>query len=394
MKKPDAYRNNIQTYVKHFFLENYLERLVYNIGSFANEFVYVDGFSGPWKSRDEAFADTSFMIAINKLCGVRDEWHKKGRSMRLRCLFVEKEKAPFAELKQAVAQISDKDVDIECLNAKFEDAIPRVEEFCGSSFAFLFIDPTGWSGFGMEQLAPLLQRRKGEVLINFMYNYINRFVTAPAPSTEKSLNRLFGRSDWPRAGFSSEEECVEYYCKCLRNAGGYKHVTYTSVKMPRADRTYFHLVYGTHHTKGLREFRRVEKKTAPEEERARSLAGRARAAESGQGDLFAVEALDTDVSIVREKKQNVVRLGLRTRIQQELQGNGRVPYGQLLGTLLETPQTWESEIKRQLQELRSAGRIAWHGLGPRERYLKLEKRHFVEWLEPKSTEKNDPSFWA
>ncbi len=67
MKPPEFYRGREQTYLKHFFLEKYLERVAWNILSFRDEFVYVDGFSGPWKSEDEALEDTSFMIALNQL---------------------------------------------------------------------------------------------------------------------------------------------------------------------------------------------------------------------------------------------------------------------------------------------------------------------------------------
>lgn len=37
-------------------------------------------------------------------------------------------------------------------------------------------------------------------------------------------------------------------------------MTSTRILMPAADRTYFHLVYGTRHVKGLVEFRKVEEK--------------------------------------------------------------------------------------------------------------------------------------
>ncbi len=67
MKSPESYRGREQTYIKHFFLEKYLERVAWNIFSFRDEFVYVDGFSGPWKSEDETFEDTSFVIALKQL---------------------------------------------------------------------------------------------------------------------------------------------------------------------------------------------------------------------------------------------------------------------------------------------------------------------------------------
>jgi len=100
MKSIDPYRQREQTYLKHFFLERYLERVGFNICSFKKDFVYVDGFSGPWKSRDEEFEDTSFMIAIRELRKVREGITLQGgRPPIIRCVFVEKEAKAFRELQ-------------------------------------------------------------------------------------------------------------------------------------------------------------------------------------------------------------------------------------------------------------------------------------------------------
>src|SRR5687768_10469231 len=64
---PPEYRGREQTFVKHLILREYIERVGWNILSFADEFVFVDGFSGPWKARTENYTDTSFGIAIDKL---------------------------------------------------------------------------------------------------------------------------------------------------------------------------------------------------------------------------------------------------------------------------------------------------------------------------------------
>ena len=40
---PEAYRGREQTLVKHLVLEKYIERVAFNILSFSNEFVFVDG---------------------------------------------------------------------------------------------------------------------------------------------------------------------------------------------------------------------------------------------------------------------------------------------------------------------------------------------------------------
>ena len=154
MKEPEAYRGREQTYLKHFFLERYLERVAYNIG-WGRDFVYVDGFSGPWRSEDEAFEDTSFMIAINKLRAVRDTLAEQGKRPTIRCLFVEKDPKVFAELESATEDI--KDIEVQVINGEFEAVLPEILAYVGSSFALTFIDPAGWTGFALKRIAPLLR---------------------------------------------------------------------------------------------------------------------------------------------------------------------------------------------------------------------------------------------
>ena len=67
MLPKEFYRGREQTYLKHFFLEHYLERVAYNIFSFSNNFVYVDGFSGPWKSQNENFDVFFFAMSSSSL---------------------------------------------------------------------------------------------------------------------------------------------------------------------------------------------------------------------------------------------------------------------------------------------------------------------------------------
>jgi hypothetical protein len=50
---PENYVGREQTYVKHIFLQGYLEKVAFHIGWTRNKFIYVDGFSGPWKSQNE-----------------------------------------------------------------------------------------------------------------------------------------------------------------------------------------------------------------------------------------------------------------------------------------------------------------------------------------------------
>lgn len=142
MLMPEAYRGREQTFIKHVILERYLEGVAYRLLSTSrSDFVYVDGFSGPWKSRDENYEDTSFGIAIRKLRSVVAKWKSQGKYVTVRCLFVEKDPYAFRALQTAVSRV--KDIQVRALHGEFEELVPQVLRFIGGSFALIFIDPTG-----------------------------------------------------------------------------------------------------------------------------------------------------------------------------------------------------------------------------------------------------------
>ena len=368
MKPPEYYRGREQTYLKHFFLERYLERVAYNIGSFHNDFVYVDGFSGPWQSGDEALDDTSFMIAIQKLRQVREGLAKVGRTPKIRCMFIEKEPGPYRALEAAVRDLTD--IQIETLNGEFEHSIPEVLKFIGNAFSLVFIDPTGWTGFGLKQIAPILQHRPGEVLVNFMFDYINRFLDDHRPDISASFTELFGGPGWEtavRSAVRREDAIVELYRERMRAAGGFAHVTSTRILKPTHDRSYFYLVYGTRHFKGLVEFREVERKAVDEQERVRFAAKQeSRETRTGQTELFSADDV-ASVPASFEVERSVQRDLAVEQLRQLLRRQPKVPYEDALATLLELPLVWEADVKRIVLDLRGAGELDVVGLKPRER---------------------------
>src|SRR6202022_3423514 len=82
------------------------------------------------------------------------------------------------------------------LQGTFEENIGCILDQVASKFAFFFVDPTGWPGFARDSLPPIFQRAKGEVIVNFIYHFINRFLTFQSASNEESLDRCFGTPDW------------------------------------------------------------------------------------------------------------------------------------------------------------------------------------------------------
>ena len=97
MRPAEFYKDREQTYLKHFFLEKYLQTVAFHIGYAFTDFVYVDGFSGPWRAQGEDLADTSFRIALDQLNYVCNALlappHNK--KPEIRAIFVEEEASAF-----------------------------------------------------------------------------------------------------------------------------------------------------------------------------------------------------------------------------------------------------------------------------------------------------------
>jgi three-Cys-motif partner protein len=95
----EDYAGREQAYVKHVFLERYLEALIFKTASTYNHIGYIDGFAGPWQSADEQFEDTSFGIALSALRKAKEAWKRaSGRDVKMTALLVEKDAKAFARL--------------------------------------------------------------------------------------------------------------------------------------------------------------------------------------------------------------------------------------------------------------------------------------------------------
>lgn len=159
MKPIEYYKDREQTYLKHFFLERYLEIVAYHIGFSQSEFIYVDCFSGPWRAADEELGDTSIRIALNRLNSVRSGLFLRGKHPTIRAIFVEKSKTAFMTLQQVLQEHSEK-IKTTALQGTFEENIGRILEQAGPKFTFFFVDPTGWTGFAMDNLRPFFSVRR------------------------------------------------------------------------------------------------------------------------------------------------------------------------------------------------------------------------------------------
>lgn len=388
MNSGDLYTGREQTYVKHLILRNYLERFAIIIGSHWNTLTYVDCFSGPWKVKSEELRDTSFAIALEQLRKAREVHLERGRTLSLRCFFLEKTPSAYKRLKIFTHKIDD--VKIETKNKKLEEAIQDILKFVHeggpNSFPFIFIDPKGWTGFSMETIKPLLRLDPSEVLINFMTEHIRRFIESPQKETQDSFVKLFGSSEFKGKLMGLEEKdredaLVTAYIESVKRVGSFSYMSSAIVLNPTRDRTHFHLIYATRDPKGIKVFKDVEKKTMSVMERTRDVAQkREREERTGQKELVLFSSStpqDPSAYFRSLRERYVVRSG--AAVQQLLQTKRQVLYDEAWALAMTFPLTWESDLKDWIVGWRKERRLELTGMKESQRVPQLGQNIRITW---------------
>ncbi|MDO9474533.1 MAG: three-Cys-motif partner protein TcmP [Caulobacter sp.] len=289
------YAGREQAYIKHYFLENYLEKLIHKTAGRFDHIAYVDGFSGPWQNSDENFEDTSFGIALRALRTAKASWKTLGRDVRMSAYLVEKSASAHAKLAAIAARFPD--ISIVTYNGDFVATSPRLlADIPADAFAFLFIDPKGWR-MRTQSISGLLRRPNSEVVFNFMFDFINRAASMADP--EEGLNELMPYGSWkaglgaidrraPTASAQRKAVLVAAFSETLRRIGDYDYVAETPVMRPLVDRTLYSLIYATRKAAGIEVFRDCQIKTLQEQASVRGMAKVAQTqSRSGQGEMFA-----------------------------------------------------------------------------------------------------------
>jgi three-Cys-motif partner protein len=346
----NTYVGREQTQAKHFILRRYLQALAFKV-LHGWDITYVDGFSGPWESRTSDFSDTSFMIAI----GVLEDAQKRirehtGQHRRVRCFFSESNPAVYSQLEAAVAphHKPSEGFEIKTYFGKFEDAISDIQSFVGESFPLIFIDPTGWTGYPFEKIKPLFARPKCEVLINFMYDFVNRFVASQDKNIIASLDPILGGPGWRDRLDTSLPlgQAVEALFRgTLKAAGRFDHVISTKIDKSTVDRPHFFIAYGTKSRDGLITFRQTEYDALREHAKNRATAKeRKREEKTRTVDMFTGtedERHDANIDTIVDEQKALAAVALLKLLKEK----GRQKFAKVVDVLLEGHMLRETNVK-------------------------------------------------
>jgi three-Cys-motif partner protein len=356
------YAGREQAFVKHTFLDEYLKAALGIICSRYNEFVYVDGFAGPWKSAaGEDFDDTSFGIALKHMTKVRKFYEGRGRPITMRAFLVEPDANAFDQLRRAKNRFPA--IEISPLKGTMEEYTAQiVASIPSSAFSFTLIDPKGFPEIGA--MMPLLRRQNAEALVNFMFDFANRFGgTDLIPKLEAWLS-LAGRVGWRemingRSGAEREQMYEDLAVEALRATPGYAYAPVITVDKVLHNRPLYKLIFLSRHSKGLEVFRNSEGIALGAQAEVRSVAKANKKAEnSAIGDLFAdgSDAVPNDRSsqVIRRSQEQAPTL-LERRLMAE--GAAGMTWGELWPPILEDFSVTRSWLGRQVNELRKSGQL-------------------------------------
>ena len=245
---------------KHAILKRYLQAWVPILSSSGfPELVYIDGFAGP--GRYSQGEEGSPVIALKAALG-----HHRQRQFNSEMTFL------FVEVKQDRADMLQNVLDdINCPQSftiqvarglTFEQAITefvevktRNEQRLPPTFAF--IDPFGWSGVPFELVRRLLSFPSCEILVTFMYEEINRFLSHP--DQVKNFDTLFGTHAWNHAiTISNAQErnriLHDLYISQLKESARVKYVRSFEMRNDK-NVTDYYLFYATNHLQDLKKMK-------------------------------------------------------------------------------------------------------------------------------------------
>jgi three-Cys-motif partner protein len=336
----DDYSEREQSRIKHFALRRYLETASKIIGTW-NGFSFVDCCAGPWESRSPEYSDTSFGIALQVLRESRRWLDERDKNPLFRALLIERDRKVFEKLDDFSGKSSGARLQVTARNWDFREHFPEIIQFVSDppSFAFFFIDPTGWTPAEVRTLQPLFQVRPCEILINFMSSFIVRFLNDDRTDMEEILG-----SDYRYLrGLDHEEqedEAVRRYCELIRRQGDFRYVCALPVMKRDQDAIHFFLIYGTRNAKGVEVFKQVEKKTVEE-----THVVRARRQQSKRANL---DLFTPDVLYRREERYK--RLAARSHrdalvaIERMLSVRASVDYDECWAEALQFSAVYESDL--------------------------------------------------
>lgn len=257
------------TRAKHEILRRYLEAWLPIMTSYNGRIIYLDGFAGPGEyNKGES---GSPIIAIDTFL---NHIHSPIRTKEVLFFFIEQDHARCEHLRQLLArrelpQTASYEIEEGLFDETMTELLAQLEsQQLRLAPTFAFIDPFGYSHTPMSTIKKLMSHPRCEVLITFMYEEINRFLTAEYSTKETQYNALFGTQDWRRiaqTAFTAQDrrdQLHNLYQDQLRKVAEIRYIRSFCMRNKR-NRTDYFLFFGTNNLLGMKRMKESMWKVDP-----------------------------------------------------------------------------------------------------------------------------------
>jgi three-Cys-motif partner protein len=248
---------------KHEILRRYFEAWLPILAQTSGRVLYIDGFAGPGE-----YSAGELGSPVIVLKAARDHKHLESE---LYCLFVENDKDRHEHLVgmlNAITPPLPKNIKFRTEQGTFNEHMLQMLERVAQKNKRLpptlaFIDPFGFKHTPLSTIVRLMQQPKCEVLINFMYEETNRFLSLS--NLEEIFDELFGTTEWRRVVAISiaderNKEIHDLYVRQLRTVAKYVR----SFRMlNRGNAVDYFLFFATNNLLGLRRMKESMWKVDP-----------------------------------------------------------------------------------------------------------------------------------
>ena len=254
------------TIAKHRLLRSYLDAWLPIMTSWNQRVVYVDGFAGPGEY--VGGEDGSPIIALRAALE-----HRQVFSSEIAFFFIESEEDRRNHLAQLIARrfpTLPENISYDVVMGRFDETMSKVldqldEQRRRLAPTFAFIDPFGYSDTPMSVVARIMANPRCEVLVNFNYEELNRFLALD--SQRVNFERQFGGQIWEACADLTDPDSRRV---CVHNAYRDQLANYALVKYVRSfemvnrnSRTDYFLFFGTNSDAGLKKMKQAMWSVAP-----------------------------------------------------------------------------------------------------------------------------------
>ena len=238
-------------HAKHQILSKYLDGWFPILARFHGRVIYIDCHAG--RGRHDTGQEGSPIIALERLL-THQSRPEILDSTEIHFVFFENNPESYGLLHEEIDNLGKipKNVRVLTFQDDYEAALRETVNNLrqrGTSLApsFVFVDPYGFK-LSMHLLNSMLRFRGCELLINFMYRYIDMAITRPEHTS--NMDALFGCHDWHELSSinNSEDRQIEIIALFSRQLQA-EYVTHMNMIGAKNERKYV-LLHASNHPKG------------------------------------------------------------------------------------------------------------------------------------------------